>query len=239
MSCLLGPPLYRYIDTERRHRSFRRVSSSEEVCRTALFQTKYHVSTFKPNTTTPEPKSLIVKTCARASLWPLNAKSLARAHVLTGGNPSKNNRVDTLFVIATFVSNNDNAQLLNLTLSGIFALHPGSDVRIVDSASPEPELIEQVVEHYQANLLYEIGDITISRDNREHAIHLPGKEIGALRDVITYIETGRSKPVPEFVVLLMHSTGLRIALPLSEMRSLYADKTCSMFPLGMTCCFSI
>lgn len=205
--------------TLRRHRSFMKVGFSNKDCATNLFLTQSRVPSFTKN----ESRTEVVKTCGRASLWPKDAMSS------TSAKSSNKGDIDLMFVIACYISNTDNAHLLNLTIGGIFSLHPQSDIHIVDSYSPEPDLIKKVVEYYQSNS-YQIGDITISKGNEGK---LPGKEIGALRNAITFIETERKKPPPQFVAFLMHSTGLRIGLPLVEMQTLYQDNVCKMFPLDV------
>jgi hypothetical protein len=212
-------------DRRRQHRSFIRVAESNKECTTSLFLTPSRVETF----TRHEPRRDVIKACARASTWPVTPLSASLAKSSSSGD------IEVFFVVASYISNSDNAQLLNLTLSGIYALHPHSDVLIVDSYSPTPELIKKVVVYYKKHgVEYNIGEITVSRGNVESE-RMPGKEIGALRDAITFIETKRrrNKPPPTFVAFLLHSTGLRVGLPLVEMKELHTQQVCKMFPLDI------
>jgi hypothetical protein len=60
-----------------------------------------------------------------------------------GGGGGGNSAV--LFVVMAFVPNCANARLLDLSLGSVLAFHPGASVLVVDSDSPRPDLLAQVV----------------------------------------------------------------------------------------------
>jgi len=94
------------------------------------------------------------------------------------------------------------------------------------------------------------GDLSFSGENasahgESYFLAPPsGKEIGALKEGIRYVEESRQQaqgtlpssqqqPPPSLVVFLQHSTGLRSPLPLSAIASLQESDTCRIFPLDV------
>lgn len=232
-------------DKHRRHRSYDKIGRSMRECMLTL-----NKSAFSPAMLgVTEPVALRSRACVRATTWGhIKGELFQNDQAATSGS--------LLFVIAAFVRNDDNARILGLSLGSVQAFHPTAEILVVDNGSPAKGLLVNAVDECKRNWSGAVNIVT-ARSNRaldknesDAIIHKtmmtleyadtiampPTREIGALRAAILFIERRcRTKGItpPRYVAFLLHSTGLRMPLPMGELVALVKNETCLSFALDV------
>jgi hypothetical protein len=233
------------------HRSYIKIGRSVEVCMKSLQESAKAPSMLGLN----ESKSLQLRTCRRSTSWGPVAENAAAQPTRTTST-----RAQVLFVIAAYIKNGDNAHVFDLCLGSVMAFHPETDLLVADNDSPARDLLYRAVEKRRVDaraagitasidIISAHGSPGLDQETAEDIIrnpkHMgnssfgrmarspPGREIGSLRAAIIFINKRQrlgGRP-PDYIAFLLHSTGLRMPLPLSEIVGLIDDGACNSFAL--------
>jgi hypothetical protein len=232
-------------ERHRRHRSYEKIGRSMRDCMLALNKSAslpYMVDVH-------EPEALRYHTCTRATTWGP-----------TGGDQSRDGRAErlhpVLVVIGAYIRNEDNARIFSLSLRSVKVFQPNAEILVVDNGSPAKDLLLNTVDeckqvwhggiHLVAGQTFRSLDKNVSNAiiNRTmmtlrfaDRISMPQtREIGALRATVLFVEQ-RSRTMnvapPRYIAFLMHSTGLRMPLPMDELVDLANSGNCHSFPLDV------
>lgn len=180
-----------------------------------------------------ESSILRLRVCNRSTSWgafvdPSVESKSAREDV-------QHRNTTVMFAVSTYVADAENQHVFSLCLGSILHFHPGALVLVADNQSPIPGLVAEVVAARGRETPTARLSVVWSYGRAPGApavpAPLPGKEIGALREAIKW---GESLPAPpDYVVLLQHSTGLRVPVPVLELMSLGAKDRCRSFALDI------
>mmetsp|Transcript_20898 Transcript_20898/g.47134 ORF Transcript_20898/g.47134 Transcript_20898/m.47134 type:complete len:787 (+) Transcript_20898:89-2449(+) len=192
----------------------------------ACLATLRHTSKYSFLSDIAESESLRQKVCETATRWDTSPALKKNSHV----PPNCGNGV--LFAIAAHVGNADNAAILGLALTTILLFHPSATVVVVDNHSERPDLIESAVE---TSIQAAVGQVESCQPGRVKIIRASGAssthELGSLRDAVAYARAEKVRPW--LLAFVTHSTGLRVGLPLEELRQRSRREECKAFALDV------
>jgi len=232
-------------ERHRRHRSYEKIGRSMRDCMLALNKS----ASLPSMVTVHEPEALRYRMCTRATTWGATGDEQLREDQTQRHHP-------LLVVIAAYIRNEDNARIFSLSLRSIKVFQPNTEILIVDNGSPTKELLLKAVDecritwrgeiHVVAGQTFRALDKNVSNAiiNRTmmtlrfaDRISMPQtREIGALRATVLFVEqrlrTMNITP-PRYIAFLLHSTGLRMPLPMGEIADLARSETCHSFPLDV------
>ena len=109
----------------RLHRQYKTIGESVHTCMDTLNQS----SSLDCMKQVQEHESNRYKVCKTANDWPRKEQKPQKI----GDDPAS---AGVLFVLSSYVSDNDNARTVALSLASIIVHHPAADILIVDQQSP-------------------------------------------------------------------------------------------------------